>query len=202
MKKHRHPKHVLVPTHVTSTGADGKAELADSKGTTSTSITQWSSYRVGEAKQLGMGSLYETVLLSEELAKGVYPQAFDGTSLAPIAGSLSIYNNQMQLEPASFAGRQILALYTQRQLRGVMNLQSLLTGLTKIGVVDPIVTQSGEDLDDEAVEAGEDPEIKVEFELEGQPASIIIREQETIVNCDENIRPLLREPILRCFQSL
>jgi hypothetical protein len=68
LKKHKHPKHVLVPFHVTaSTSTDGSAELADSKGTTSTSSLQWSAYKVGEAIQLGMGSLYETVLLSEEV---------------------------------------------------------------------------------------------------------------------------------------
>jgi len=47
-----------------------------------------------------------------------------------------------------------------------------------------------------------EPEIRVEFHLEGQPVCIIIREQETIVRCDESTRPLLREPILKCFQSL
>ncbi|KAF8934545.1 Integrator complex subunit 9 [Dissophora ornata] len=136
IKKYRHRKHVIVPAQATaSTRPDGTAELADSRGTNSTSSTQWSSYKVGEAIQLGMGSLYETVLLSEELAKGIYPQSFGNTSLAPVAGSLSIYNNQMQLEPASVAGRQILALYTQRQLRGVMNLQTLLTGLTMVAAV-------------------------------------------------------------------
>ena len=45
------------------------------------------------------------------------------------------------------------------------------------------------------------PEIKVELELQGQAATIILREKETIVKCDENIRSLLREPILKCFQS-
>jgi len=68
IKKYRHRKHVIVPVQATaSTKPDGTAELADSKGTTSTSSTQWSSYKVGEAIQLGMGSLYETVLLSEEV---------------------------------------------------------------------------------------------------------------------------------------
>ncbi|KAF9432611.1 Integrator complex subunit 9 [Entomortierella beljakovae] len=168
-----------IPTQATaSIQADGTVELADTHKTVSTSTTQWSCYK---------------------LAKGIFPQSFGRTSLAPVAGSLSIYNNQMQLEPASVAGRQILALYTQRQLRGTMNLQSLLTGLFKIGVVDPDITESDG-------KSGEDtsggPEIKVEFELEGQPASIIIREGETIVKCEESSRPLLREPILRCFQSL
>lgn len=46
------------------------------------------------------------------------------------------------------------------------------------------------------------PEIKVEFELQGQTGTIILREKETIVKCDETIRSLLREPILKCFQSL
>jgi integrator complex subunit 9 len=45
------------------------------------------------------------------------------------------------------------------------------------------------------------PEIKVEFELQGQSATVILREKETILKCDENIRSLLREPILKCFQS-
>ncbi|KAF8986184.1 Integrator complex subunit 9 [Entomortierella lignicola] len=203
MKKHKHPKHVLVPTHVTaSTRADGTVELADSHGTTSTSSTQWSCYKVGVTKQLGIGSLYETVLLSEELAKGIYPQSFGSTSLAPVAGSLSIYNNQMQLEPASAAGRQILALYTQRQLRGVMNLQNLLTGLAKIGVIDPDVSESGIDDDVDSNNEPKEAEIRVDFELEGQPACIIVREHETIVKCEESSRPLLREPILKCFQSL
>ncbi|KAF9352199.1 Integrator complex subunit 9 [Mortierella sp. AD094] len=203
MKKHRHPKHVLVPVHATaSTRTDGTVELSDSHRTTSTSSTQWSCYKVGVTKQLGIGSLYETVLLSEELAKGIYPQSFGSTSLAPVAGSLSIYNNQMQLEPASVAGRQILALYTQRQLRGVMNLQNLLTGLAKIGVIDPDVTESGIDEENDSSNDTKEPEIRVEFDLEGQPACIIVREKETIVKCDESSRPLLREPILKCFQSL
>ncbi|KAF9110734.1 Integrator complex subunit 9 [Mortierella sp. AM989] len=175
MKKHKHPKHVLVPAHATaSTRSDGTAELADSHGTISTSSTQWSCYKVGVTKQLGIGSLYETVLLSEE----------------------------MQLEPASVAGRQILALYTQRQLRGVMNLQNLLAGLAKIGVIDPDVTESSIERDGDSSNNTWEPEIKVEFELEGQPACIIVREQETIVRCDESSRPILREPILKCFQSL
>ncbi|KAG0006069.1 Integrator complex subunit 9 [Entomortierella chlamydospora] len=203
MKKHKHPKHVLVPVHATaSIRTDGTVELSDSHGTTSTSLTQWSCYKVGVTKQLGIGSLYETVLLSEELAKGIYPQSFGSTSLAPVAGSLSMYNNQMQLEPASVAGRQILALYTQRQLRGVMNLQNLLTGLAKIGVVDPNVTESGVDEENDSNNSTKEPEIRVEFDLEGQPACIIVREKETIVKCDESSRPLLREPILKCFQSL
>lgn len=67
-----------------------------------------------------------------KLAKGIFPQSFGSKSFAPVAGSLSIYNNQMQLEPASVAGRQILALHSQRQLRGVMNLQNLLTGLAMV----------------------------------------------------------------------
>lgn len=45
------------------------------------------------------------------------------------------------------------------------------------------------------------PEIKVEFELQNQAATVILREKETIVKCDESIRSLLREPILKCFQS-
>jgi integrator complex subunit 9 len=68
MKKHRHAKHVLVPRSATTlTLADGTAELADTKGTISTSSIRWSSYTVGESIQLDMGSLYETVLLSEEV---------------------------------------------------------------------------------------------------------------------------------------
>ncbi|KAG0293526.1 Integrator complex subunit 9 [Dissophora globulifera] len=206
IRKHRQPKHVLVPMHATaSTRLDGTVELVDAKGTVSTSSTRWSAYKVGETIQLGMGSLYETVLLSEELAKGIYPQSFGNTSFAPVAGSLSMYNNQMQLEPASVAGRQILALFSQRQLRGVMNLQVLLSGLAAIGISDPIVTEAGQD-DSEDISGDHSPEqeseIRVEFELEGQPASITIRAGETIVKCDENTRPLLREPILKCFQSL
>ncbi|GJJ78839.1 integrator complex subunit 9 [Entomortierella parvispora] len=200
MNKYRHAKHVLVPRSATSsTLADGTAELSDAKGTTSTSAIRWSSYKVGESIQLDMGSLYETVLLSEELAKGIYPQAFGNTSYAAVAGSLSIYNNQMQLEPASVTGRQVLALYTQRQLRGVMNLQNLLAGLVAIGVVDPEVTESGPDKDETGSTL---PEIKVEFELAGRRSCIIVREDETIVKCDESVRPLLREPILKCFQTL
>ncbi|KAG0056262.1 Integrator complex subunit 9 [Gryganskiella cystojenkinii] len=207
MKKYRHAKHVLVPRSATaSTLADGTAELADTKGTTSNSAIRWSSYKVGESIQLGMGSLYETVLLSEELAKGIYPQAFGNTSYAAVAGSLSIYNNQMQLEPASVTGRQVLALYTQRQLRGVMNLQNLLAGLVAIGIVDPEVTESGPEEDEDEVDSPSSssllPEIKIEFELAGRKSCIIVREQETIVKCDESVRPLLREPILKCFQTL
>ncbi|KAF9094764.1 Integrator complex subunit 9 [Mortierella sp. GBA35] len=200
MNKYKHPRHVLVPLRATaSTLADGTAELADAKRTTSTSSTRWSPYKVGESVQLGMGSLYESVLLSEELARGILPQAFGNVSFAPIAGSLSIFNNQMQLKPATVAGRQLLALYTQRLLLGVMNLPNLLAGLAQIGVVDPEVSESE---GGEGGESGGVPEIKVEFELQGQPASIILREKETIVKCDENVRPLLREPILKCFQTL
>ncbi|KAF9928932.1 Integrator complex subunit 9, partial [Modicella reniformis] len=214
MKKHRHPKHVLVPVHVTaSTSSDGAAELADSKGTTSTSSIRWSAYKAGVPIQLGIGSLYETVLLSEELAKGIFPQSFGSKSFAPVAGSLSIYNNQMQLEPASVAGRQILALHSQRQLRGVMNLQTLLAGLAMIGVVDPVVTKPGIDGDDdddnnddndndEEGSSLEIPEIRVEFKLDGLPACIIVHEGETVVKCDDSIRQLLRESVLKCLQSL
>ncbi|KAF9357330.1 Integrator complex subunit 9 [Mortierella sp. NVP85] len=203
MKKHKHPKHILVPIHVTaSTSTDGTIELADSKGTTSTSSTQWSAYKVGEPIQLGMGSLYETVLLSEELAKGIFPQSFGSKSFAPVAGSLSIYNNQMQLEPASVAGRQILALHSQRQLRGAMNLQNLLAGLATIGAVDPVITESGMNDGEDADDTSQVPEIRVEFKLEGQLTCIIIREGETIVKCDDSIRPLLRESVLKCFQCL
>ncbi|KAI7824723.1 beta-lactamase-like protein [Gamsiella multidivaricata] len=68
MKKHKHPKHVLVPVHVTtSIQSDRTAELTDAKGTRSTSSMRWSAYKVGEAIQLDMGSLYEAVLLSEEV---------------------------------------------------------------------------------------------------------------------------------------
>ncbi|KAG0220967.1 Integrator complex subunit 9 [Mortierella sp. GBA43] len=138
LKKHKHPKHVLVPFHATaSTSTDGSAELADSKGTTSTSSLQWSAYKVGEAIQLGMGSLYETVLLSEE-----------------------------------------------------------------VGAVDPVITESGEDDDGEADGSSKVPEVMVEFTLEGLPACIIVREGETIVKCDDSIRPLLREPVLKCLQAL
>lgn len=38
----------------------------------------------------------------------------------------------MQLEAPSVAGRQLLSLHTQRQLRGVMNLQNLLAGLATV----------------------------------------------------------------------
>ncbi|KAG0200745.1 Integrator complex subunit 9 [Mortierella sp. GBA30] len=185
MKKYRHPKHVLVPERAAAlTKSDGSIELSDAKGTTSTSALRWSSYRVGESIQLGMASLYENVLLSEELAKGVFPQSFGKTSIASVAGSLSIYNNQMQLEAPTVAGKQMLALHTQRQLRGVMNIQNLLTGLALIGVVDPIVTESGEEEtkeDNDSATNQDVQEIKVEFELEGKPACIILREQETIV---------------------
>ncbi|KAF8935836.1 Integrator complex subunit 9 [Haplosporangium gracile] len=198
MNKYRHPRHILVPMRaIASTLADGTVELADAKRTTSTSSTRWSAYKVGESVQLGMGSLYESVLLSEELAKGILPQAFGNVSFAPIAGSLSIYNNQMQLKPASVQGRQLLSLYTQRLLLGVMNLPHLLAGLTAIGVTNMEVSESE---GKEGQETGI-PEIKVEFELQGQTATIILREKETIVKCDENIRSLLREPILKCFQS-
>lgn len=43
-----------------------------------------------------------------------------------------MYNNQMQLKPASVQGRQLLSLYTQRLLLGVMNLPHLLAGLTAV----------------------------------------------------------------------
>lgn len=67
MRKHKHPKHVLVPSSGTTlTRSDGTAELADAKGTTSTPACQWSAYKYTEPLQLGIGSLYETVLLSEE----------------------------------------------------------------------------------------------------------------------------------------
>ncbi|KAK3847959.1 MAG: beta-lactamase-like protein [Linnemannia gamsii] len=198
MNKYRHPRHVLVPVSATnSRESDGTSELADTKRTTSTSSTRWSSYKVGESVQLGMGSLYESVLLSEELAKGILPQAFGNVSFAPIAGSLSIYNNQMQLKPASVQGRQLLSLYTQRLLLGVMNLPNLLAGLTAIGVSNMEVSESE---GTEEREAGNVPEIKVEFELHGQAATIILREKETILKCDETARSLLREPILKCFQ--
>ncbi|KAF9141138.1 Integrator complex subunit 9 [Linnemannia schmuckeri] len=198
MNKYRHPRHILVPMRaIASTLADGTVELADAKRTTSTSSTRWSAYKVGESVQLGMGSLYESVLLSEELAKGILPQAFGNVSFAPIAGSLSIYNNQMQLKPASVQGRQLLSLYTQRLLLGVMNLPHLLAGLTAIGVTNIEVSESeGKEEKETGV-----PEIKIDFELQGQTATIILREKETIVKCDENIRSLLREPILKCFQS-
>ncbi|KAG0283565.1 Integrator complex subunit 9 [Linnemannia gamsii] len=201
MNKYRHPRHVLVPMRaIASTLPDGSVELADTKRTTSTSSTRWSSYKVGESVQLGMGSLYESVLLSEELAKGILPQAFGNVSFAPIAGSLSIYNNQMQLKPASVQGRQLLSLYTQRLLLGVMNLPNLLAGLTAIGVTNMEVSESEGKESKEGKEVGV-PEIKVEFELQNQAATVILRETETIVKCDENIRSLLREPILKCFQS-
>ncbi|KAF9956341.1 Integrator complex subunit 9 [Mortierella alpina] len=207
MRRYRHPKHVLVPTRAAAlTKSDGTVELSDTKGTTSTPALRWSSYNVGESVQLGMASLYENVLLSEELAKGIFPQSFGSTSIASVAGSLSIYNNQMQLEAPSVAGRQLLSLHTQRQLRGVMNLQNLLAGLAMVGVISPTVTESGGDLEDDGMAESETKsvkqEIKVEFELEGKPACIIVREDETIVKCEESARPLLREPILKCFLSL
>ncbi|KAF9954864.1 Integrator complex subunit 9 [Mortierella alpina] len=206
MKRYRHPKHVLVPTRAAAlTKSDGTVELSDTKGTTSTPTLRWSSYNVGESVQLGMASLYENVLLSEELAKGIFPQSFGSTSIASVAGSLSIYNNQMQLEAPSVAGRQLLSLHTQRQLRGVMNLQNLLAGLVTIGVMNPTVTESGGDEDDATEGSKAKPtlqEIRVDFELEDKPACIIVREDETIVKCEESARPLLREPILKCFLSL
>jgi integrator complex subunit 9 len=68
MNKYRHPRHILVPMRaIASTLPDGSVELVDAKRTTSTSSTRWSSYKVGESVQLGMGSLYESVLLSEEV---------------------------------------------------------------------------------------------------------------------------------------
>ncbi|KAF9938694.1 Integrator complex subunit 9 [Mortierella alpina] len=206
MRRYRHPKHVLVPTRAAAlTKSDGTVELSDTKGTTSTPALRWSSYHVGESVQLGMASLYENVLLSEELAKGIFPQSFGSTSIASVAGSLSIYNNQMQLEAPSVAGRQLLSLHSQRQLRGVMNLQNLLAGLATVGVMNPTVTESGggEDsgMEQSEVKPGKQ-EIKVEFELEGKPACIIVREDETLVKCEESARPLLREPILKCFLSL
>ncbi|KAF9989188.1 Integrator complex subunit 9 [Mortierella antarctica] len=203
MRRYRHPKHVLVPTRAAAlTKSDGTVELSDTKGTTSTPALRWSSYHVGESVQLGMASLYENVLLSEE---GIFPQSFGSTSIASVAGSLSIYNNQMQLEAPSVAGRQLLSLHSQRQLRGVMNLQNLLAGLATVGVMNPTVTESGggEDCGMEQSEAKPGKqEIKVEFELEGKPACIIVREDETLVKCEESARPLLREPILKCFLSL
>ena len=72
------------------------------------------------------------LLFHNQLAKGIFPQSFGSTSIASVAGSLSIYNNQMQLEAPSVAGRQLLSLHTQRQLRGVMNLQNLLAGLALV----------------------------------------------------------------------
>ncbi|KAF9575504.1 Integrator complex subunit 9 [Mortierella alpina] len=142
MRRYRHPKHVLVPTRAAAlTKSDGTVELSDTKGTTSTPALRWSSYNVGESVQLGMASLYENVLLSEE-----------------------------------------------------------------VGVMDPTVTESGGDEDDNVMEGSEakpvKQEIKVEFELEGKPACVIVREDETIVKCEESARPLLREPILKCFLSL
>ncbi|KAF9334818.1 Integrator complex subunit 9 [Podila minutissima] len=182
MRKHKHPKHVLVPSSNTIlTRSDGTAELADAKNTTSTPACQWSAYKYAEPLQLGIGSLYETVLLSEELAKGIFPQSFGTTSIAAISGSLSIYNNRMQLEPASVGGRQILALHSQRQLCGTMNLNTLLTGLAMIGVSDPVVTALDE------IKDMQEAEIRVEFMLEGKDASIIMRENETIVKCEEAI---------------
>lgn len=197
MRKHKHPKHVLVPSSSTTlTRSDGTSELADAKGTTSTPACQWSAYRYTEPLQLGIGSLYETVLLSEELAKGIFPQSFGITSIAAISGSLSIYNNRMQLEPASVGGRQILALHSQRQLCGTMNLGTLLAGLAMIGIRDPVVTEL------EEIKDTRKAEIKIEFALDGKDAHIIVRENETIVKCEEASRPLLREAIVRCFQTL
>ncbi|KAG0346947.1 Integrator complex subunit 9 [Podila minutissima] len=197
MRKHKHPKHVLVPSSSTIlTRSDGTAELADAKNTTSTPACQWSAYKYAEPLQLGIGSLYETVLLSEELAKGIFPQSFGTTSIAAISGSLSIYNNRMQLEPASVGGRQILALHSQRQLCGTMNLNTLLTGLAMIGVSDPVVTELDE------IKDMQEAEIRVEFVLEGKDANIIVRANETIVKCEEASRPLLRGAIVQCFQTL
>ncbi len=71
--------------------------------------------------------------------------------------------------------------------------------------MNPTVTESGDDEDD-VTEGSKNKrvkqEIKVEFELEGKSACIIVREDETIVKCEESARPLLREPILKCFLSL
>lgn len=68
--------------------------------------------------------------------------------------------------------------------------------------MDPVITESGVDGDEEADNSPDVPEIKVEFTLEGLSACIIVREGETIVKCDDSIRPLLREPVLKCLQSI
>ncbi|KAF9419449.1 Integrator complex subunit 9 [Podila epigama] len=126
MKAHKHPKHVLVPSRVTVVTPSGEpTQLLDTNGTTSTASCQWSAYKHAVPLQLGIGSLYETVLLSEE-----------------------------------------------------------------IGVLDPDIIESGQD------------EIKVEFQLGGQEAHVIIGQNETSVKCEENSRHLLREAILKCFQTL
>lgn len=67
--------------------------------------------------------------------------------------------------------------------------------------MDPAITESGVD-GGGANNSPDVPEIKVEFTLEGLSACIIVREGETIVKCDDSIRPLLREPVLKCLQSL
>ncbi|KAF9972930.1 Integrator complex subunit 9 [Actinomortierella ambigua] len=200
LRKYKTPRWILVPSsaaHETETTQDGGdvVELRDKRRTTSTAMRRLTVYKYGEAVQRGLGELYEAALLSEELARGIFPQSFGGTSFAPVSGSLSIYNNQMQLEPVTGTGRQILALSSKKQLCGTMNLHNLLAGLALIGIEDPVITESfygKENL----------PEIKVEFDLEGLPGTIILRDKETIVRCDETIRPLLREPILKCFQTL
>jgi integrator complex subunit 9 len=68
--------------------------------------------------------------------------------------------------------------------------------------MDPVITESGDDDDGEADGSSKVPEIMVEFTLEGLPACIIVREGETVVKCDDSIRPLLREPVLKCLQAL
>ncbi|KAG0256137.1 Integrator complex subunit 9 [Actinomortierella ambigua] len=200
LRKYKAPRWVLVPSsaaHETDTTQDGSGvvELRDKRRTTSTAMRRWTVYKNGEAVQRGLGELYEAALLSEELARGIFPQSFGGTSFAPVSGSLSIYNNQMQLEPVTGTGRQILALSSKKQLCGSMNLHNLLAGLALLGIEDPVIKECSYGKDNL-------PEIKVEFELEGQPGTIILRDKETIVRCDEAIRPLLREPILKCFQTL
>ncbi|KAG0236512.1 Integrator complex subunit 9 [Actinomortierella wolfii] len=200
LRKYKTPRWILVPpsaAHEPDTTLDSgdKVELRDKRRTTSTAMRKWTVYKHGESVQRGLGDLYETALLSEELARNIFPQSFGGTSFAPVSGSLSIYNNQMQLEPVSGTGRQILALSSKKQLCGSMNINNLLSGLALIGIDDPVITESP------GAEEGLS-EIKIEFELDGQPGTIILREKETIVRCDEAIRPLLREPILKCFQII
>ena len=68
--------------------------------------------------------------------------------------------------------------------------------------MDPAITKSPMNDDEDADDTSQAPEIRVEFKLEGKLTCIIIREGETIVKCDDSIRPLLRESVLKCFQCL
>ncbi|KAK3811259.1 MAG: hypothetical protein J3Q66DRAFT_404643 [Benniella sp.] len=85
---------------------------------------------------------------------------FLSLSVANLLPRWSIYNNQMQLEPASVAGRQIQVLHSQRQLRDAVNLQNLLAGLATIGTMDPVITKSGMNDGEDADDTSQAPEIR------------------------------------------